>query len=126
MNIDCSKYRNADIQILIHHIYEYNKGIRNMILHTMSSEQRDLAEFILNQKNIDYIVQEVNSNKINIFFGSKYCVDIIRSFENIVLSDYTPEQDFILGIMLGYDRKEQCKRYIKMHAKRESQVLVAD
>ena len=28
------------------------------------------------------------------------------------LSDYTPEEDFILGTMLGYSRLQQCSRYL--------------
>lgn len=42
------------------------------------------------------------------------------------LSDYTPEEDFILGTMLGYDRVQQCDRYLKMKNKnpvRNSPVL---
>ncbi|MBN2063189.1 MAG: DUF2023 family protein, partial [Sedimentisphaerales bacterium] len=30
------------------------------------------------------------------------------------LSDFTPEEDYILGIMLGYDRLKQCQRYVSM------------
>jgi len=29
------------------------------------------------------------------------------------LNNYTDEEDFILGIMLGYDRYKQCDRFIK-------------
>ena len=29
------------------------------------------------------------------------------------LSDLTDEEDFILGVMLGYDRLKQCERYLK-------------
>lgn len=61
---------------------------------------------------------------MNIFFGNPDCVEVIKSFGNISLSDYTPEQDFILGIMLGYNSDIQCKRYLskrgqaKQHARR--------
>ena len=47
MKYNCSDYRSADLQILIHHIYEYKKGIRNMVLHTMQSNEKQKAETIL-------------------------------------------------------------------------------
>lgn len=101
------------MKILCHHIYEYKKGLRNLVLHTLSADQRYLAEEKLVKNNIPYIIREVNKNKINIFFGAKECVDVIESFEDKCLSEFTHEEDFILGIMLGYSRIEQCKRYIK-------------
>ena len=52
MKYNCSDYRSADLQILIHHIYEYKKGIRNMVLHTMQSNEKQKAETILKNKNI--------------------------------------------------------------------------
>lgn len=104
---------SADIQIFKHHIYEYHKGIRNMVLHTMHSCYREEAEDILTRKGIAFHTSPVSDIKINIFFGSTSCVDIIKSFGHKTLNDYTDEQDFILGIMLGYDRKDQCKRYNK-------------
>ncbi|WP_270750017.1 DUF2023 family protein, partial [Fusobacterium hominis] len=29
------------------------------------------------------------------------------------LKDFTPEEDFILGVLLGYNVEQQCKRYIE-------------
>ncbi len=114
METNYLQHRSADLQILIHHIYEYKKGVRNMVLHTMNSIRREYAENILKQKGINYVIQEVSSNKINIFLGNKDCIEIIKSFGNKSLSNYTPEQAFMLGIMLGYDRKEQYQRYLQM------------
>ncbi|RLD17868.1 MAG: DUF2023 domain-containing protein, partial [Caldiserica bacterium] len=31
-----------------------------------------------------------------------------------LLSNLTEEEDFILGIMLGYDRLKQCERYMRI------------
>jgi hypothetical protein len=39
---------------------------------------------------------------------------VIRAIGKTSLSDYTPEEDFILGTMLGYGRLQQCVRYIRM------------
>jgi hypothetical protein len=49
-----------------------------------------------------------------VFFGADECVAVIRAIGKTSLSDYTPEEDFILGTMLGYGRLQQCARYIRM------------
>jgi hypothetical protein len=76
----------------------------------------------LRQQNISFIIGEVSQNKINIFFGSDDCIAVIRQFGNRHLNQLTPEEDFILGIMLGYDRLKQCKRYIEMVNKKENNI----
>ena len=108
------------MQILLHHIYEYKKGLRNLVLHTMSKNEQHLAEGLLNRKKIHYRIQDVNTRKINVFFGKEQCVEIVKSFSNKSLSDFSDEEDFILGIMLGYDRTQQCDRYIKRKQTRTS------
>lgn len=107
------------MKVLCHHIYEYKKGLRNLVLHTMNSSDLKKAEEKLIQYNISYFVQYVTPLKVNVFFGREQCVEIVRSFNKKSLSDYTPEEDFILGIMLGYDRLIQCDRYIRLTANRK-------
>lgn len=102
------------MKVLMHHIYEYKKGIRNLVLHTLDSKYRAEAETRLQHQHIDYLIQEVTKNKINIFFGNKECVEVVRSFGSKKLNYFSAEEDFILGIMLGYDRVKQCSRYINM------------
>lgn len=102
------------MQVLAHHIYEYKKGLRHLVLHTLNASFREIAEKRLKQQNIEYIIQTVSSSKINIFFGRRECVDVIRCFGIKKLHEYTPEEDFILGTMLGYDRLQQCQRYLSM------------
>ena len=101
------------MKILFHHIYEYRKGLRNLVLCTLSSDYLELAVERLEHNEIAYLIQKVSENKVNIFFGMKECVDIVRGFGNKPLSTFTDEQDFILGIMLGYCRIKQCHRYLK-------------
>lgn len=45
--------------------------------------------------------------------AKKKCVDVVKTFSP-KLNELTAEQDFILGIMLGYDRVKQCERYLKI------------
>jgi hypothetical protein len=101
------------MKILCHHIYEYKKGLRSLVLHTLASEYLYEAECRLKRNNISYIVHWVNETKVNIFFGDRNCVAVVASFGNKPLHALTPEEDFILGTMLGYSRIEQCRRYLK-------------
>ncbi len=98
--------------IFTHHIYEYEKGLRNLILFTSVVEDLSKLEKKLNDRSIDYHIQSVSENKINLFFGSKNSINVVKSIDKDRLVDYSPEEDFILGIMLGYDRDLQCKRYL--------------
>ena len=106
-----------------HHIYEFKKGIRNLILTTEKAVYKKPIEERLNNEKIDYVIHDIGNNKINVYFGAPQCVDVVRTF-NPKLNQLTAEQDFILGIMLGYDRVKQCERYmniknniIKLHGK---------
>lgn len=110
-----STQQACDLKVFHHHIYEYKKGIRNLILTTEKALYRDHIETRLTNEKIDYIVQEVNADKINVFFGAKDCVDVVKTFVTKKLNELSPEQDFILGIMLGYDRLKQCGRYLKLN-----------
>ena len=101
------------MKVFLHHIYEYQKGLRNLILHTASVTDKELIVKKLQKRNISFHIIAVNAAKINVFFGAKMCVDTVKSINKSKLSDYTAEEDFILGIMLGYDRKLQCERYLR-------------
>ena len=59
------------------------------------------------------VEQPVGNGRINIFFGSDECIDAVRLLLSRPLYELTPEEDFILGAMLGYDICAQCKRYCR-------------
>lgn len=101
------------MKVFVHHIYEYEKGLRNLVLHTTSKDNLEMIEMKLGKRNINYKIYETKNKKLNIFFGDKECIEIIKKIKKNYLVDYTAEEDFILGIMLGYDRKKQCERFIK-------------
>ncbi|MCT4613952.1 MAG: DUF2023 family protein [Marinifilaceae bacterium] len=107
------EYKTTDIQVLTHHIYEYHKGLRDLVLHTMHSNGAGMAETILKNKGIPYRIEYVSNKKVNIFFGKPECIKIVESFGEKPLNQFSDEEDFILGIMLGYDRSKQCDRYLK-------------
>ena len=93
----------ADLRVFHHHIYEFKKGIRNLILTTEKSKYKETIASRLQKDNIDFVIHDIDKNKINVYFGAKECID-----------ELSAEQDFMLGIMLGYDRVKQCERYMKI------------
>ncbi len=101
----------VDMKVLSNHIYEYKKGVRQMVLYTFNKKYEDFALKRLERQHIDYIIQPVGNNRLNLFFGKKECLDAIRLMVNRPLNQLSPEEDFILGAMLGYDICAQCERY---------------
>ena len=101
----------ADMKVLMNHIYEFKKGVRNMILFTFNQRYKDYAEKRLQSNGISYIIQPVGNDRLNLFFGKRECLDAIRMMVTRPLNQLTPEEDFILGAMLGYDICAQCERY---------------
>lgn len=83
-----------------------------MILHTADRSCEDLITKKLRKAQIPYLIEYINDTKMNIFFGHEYCIEVISHFDNKNLDLLSDEEDFILGVMLGYDRIQQCKRYL--------------
>lgn len=127
MTKQAAEGNSPDMRILSEQIYQYKKGVRKLVLHTFDRKYEQLAVRKLRAQHIDYLVQPVCPNgregcleqdaectaSINLFFGRKECLDAIRLFIHQPLHKLTPEQDFILGAMLGYDISVQCERYCK-------------
>lgn len=101
----------VDMKVLMNHIYEYKKGVRQMVLFTFNKKYEHFAVTRLENQGIDYILQPVGNDRMNLFFGRKQCLDAIRLMVTRPLNQLTPEEDFILGAMLGYDICAQCERY---------------
>lgn len=107
-----SKEQCNELMVFYHHIYEYKKGLRSLILTTEKSSNRECIESRLQREKIPYIIHDVNEKTINVFFGNEDCIKVVSTFDKH-LNKLSPEKDFMLGIMLGYDRILQCKRYMK-------------
>ena len=97
-----------DMKVLVNHIYEFKKGVRRMVLFTFNKRYEQFAVTRLQHQNI---IQPVGNDRLNLFFGKKECLDAIRLMITKPLCQLTPEEDFILGAMLGYDICAQCERY---------------
>lgn len=107
------------MKVFYHHVYEYKKGLRNLILHTTARNQQELIKKRLEKDNIAYIIYPVSEEKINIFFGNSLCIDIITRINKPSLCEFTHEEDFMLGTMLGYGMLHQCERYLTRTEDRE-------
>jgi len=107
-----------DLRVFNHHIYEYKKGIRSLILTTEKAKHRQAIEEKLQKNEIPYLIHEhKNKELINVFFGDEPCINVIRTF-NPRLNKLNAEQDFILGVLLGYDKVAQCNRYMNIKSGR--------
>ena len=94
--ITCNAYP-AELKVFLNHVYEYKKGVRNMVLYTTNKKYEEFAVSRLNSQNIDYCIQPIGCNKINLFFGRRECIEVIQSMTSRPLNELTPEEDFILG-----------------------------
>ena len=87
---------SPEMRVLMNHIYEYKKGVRNMIIFTCRKRYEKFATERLKKQDIEYVVMPAGKENINIYFGRR---------------ELSPEEDFILGTLLGYDLCAQCERY---------------
>lgn len=115
----------GNMQVLRHHIYEYQKGLRHLILHTTSVYLKQEVVNLLEKNNMNYMMQLSSEQKINVFFGDRRCINVLKGMGSKRLSDFTDEEDFMLGIMLGYDRLQQCERYLTRRDKNVAQKALA-
>lgn len=103
----------ADLKVFLNHVYEYKKGVHRMVLYTVNRKYESFAVARLQSQSIDFLIQPASETCINLFFGRPECIQAIRHLTNRPLNLLSPEEDFILGAMLGYDICVQCERYCK-------------
>ena len=120
------RHISGGMEVFNHHLYEYKKGLRNLVLHTCRREIGYDIICKLEKYNVEYMIYPLGKKHINVFFGNTACLEIIRRIGKFHLSRYTPEEDFILGIMLGYDRCRQCERYLQLRDKSSRSTWRAD
>ncbi len=115
-------YRSAEaapvLRLLHHHIYEYGRGVRGLFLMTVSRQELELALRKLNAQGMHHFVQELSPVKANLFFGRPAFVAVARAIVTRPLNALTAEEDFMLGTLLGYDREQQCRRFLTRSGRR--------
>lgn len=102
---------SEEMLVLNNQIYEYKKGVRRMVLYTCDQRYQDAAVARLRHQNIKYLIRPVGNGCMNLFFGRDECIEAVKLMVDRPLSELTPEEDFILGAMLGYDICVQCERF---------------
>jgi len=107
------------IDVLCHDAYEINRGVKPLAFITTNAKNQECIEEKLKSIGIAYEIHKLPNSIINVYFGDRNCVEIIKEINKPRLSDLTPEEDFILGAMLGYDIKEQCQRYLRRNHKNQ-------
>ena len=100
-----------ELKLLSNHIYELQKGVRQMVLFTCTKHYEADATKRLCSQNMDFVLQPAGKNNLNFYIGRKECLNAIRLIVTRPLNELSPEEDFILGAMLGYDLCAQCERY---------------
>ncbi len=111
--------QTVELKVFLNHVYEFQKGVRQMVLYTVNRKYEAFAVSRLEKQHIDYLIQPIDGKKINLFFGKPECIHAIRCMVTRPLNQLTPEEDFILGTMLGYDICAQCKRYCQRKERAE-------
>ena len=108
-----AEFNTSDLKVFLNHIYEFKKGVRQMVLYTTNRKYEEFAVKRLQDQNIDYVIQEVDQRHINLFFGRKECMNVVRMMITRPVNELSPEEDFILGAMLGYNICGQCERFVQ-------------
>jgi hypothetical protein len=102
-------------------IYEYKKGVRRLALYTCPEVESEFCITKLKNSGISYLVSPACDEKVNIFFGDCPCISILESFGEKKLNKFDEKEDFILGVLLGYDLTKQCERYINLTSPKKCQ-----
>ena len=68
----------VELKVFLNHIYEFKKGVRQMVLYTTNKKYEAFAVKRLTDQKISYVIQPVGNGRINLFFGRKECIEAIR------------------------------------------------
>ena len=112
-----SKTERMELGVFFHMLYELNKGLRKLSLFTCPDKYLDKIKSHLTKCNYVFIVENLVNGSSNIFFGDEEAINVIKSFGKDSLRNFTPEEDFILGVLLGYSQEQQCKRFLRQKEK---------
>ena len=88
---------SSELQVFLNYVYEYKKGVRNMVLCTLNRRYLAAAVARLDDQGICHFEQSANENNVNLYFGKPECIAAVRQFIVRPLHQLSPEEDFILG-----------------------------
>ena len=58
-----------ELKVLSNHIYELQKGVRQMVLFTCPKQYEDCAKKRLCSQNMDFVLQPAGKNNLNFYIG---------------------------------------------------------
>lgn len=96
---DFSRYDN--MKMLLHHIYEFRKGVRDLVLCTLCPTCAGLLIERLRSQGIDYLLQPVTEQKVNLYFGKRSCLDAVQTFVDKPLNKTDSRGGFHAGHHVG-------------------------
>ena len=109
--------KDVQLGIFVHHIYELKRGLRGLVLYKADKFLKRKIENRLKREKMAFIVYSLGESHINVFFGNVLCVEVVKRINKEHLNDYTAEEDFMLGIMLGYGLIPQIERFLNYKKK---------
>ena len=113
-----SDLSSPELQIFNHHLYELSKGMRPLALMTMTVEAAAPVIARLQSRGIAHHIHEACPDRVNVVVGSRLAVQAVSSFMVGPLCGLSAEHDFMLGVLLGYDREMQCVRFLERRSDR--------
>lgn len=104
--------RTPMISLLPQYLYELGKGVRQLFMLTMTPREAQAVQARLDRDGIAFYRQKVSEEKVNLYFGNAQFVAVAQRLAIRPVCQLSAEEDFILGTLLGYDREQQCRRYL--------------
>ena len=71
--------RYDSMKLFLHQIYEFQKGVRSLVLCTMCRTCASLLSERLERLGIAYRIQSVTDSKVNLYFGNRMCLETVRT-----------------------------------------------
>lgn len=61
----------VELKVFLNHIYEFKKGVRQMVLYTTNKKYEAFAVKRLTDQKISYVIQPVGNGRINLFLWTQ-------------------------------------------------------
>ena len=88
--------RYDSMKLFLHQIYEFQKGVRSLVLCTMCRTCASLLSERLERLGIAYRIQSVTDSKVNLYFGNRMCLETVATFIHKPLNELTAAYSFLI------------------------------
>ena len=105
-----SEQKRNELGVFFHMMYELNKGLRSLALLTTTTENFEIIKERLDRCSYEYILENLKSGYVNIFFGTKECIEVLKKFKKNSLKIFHQKRilfwEYYLGIMYNNNVKD--------------------